>query len=112
MVLRGLSHPNVLSFLGASPTESLPLYIVSEWMPNGNIIEFLRGDGQFNRRPLVRFGGGFFMKISRMISVCPQLIDIIRGLNYLHSQYVVHGDLKGVGELHKIYFTASLIRYV
>jgi serine/threonine protein kinase len=26
----------------------------------------------------------------------PQLFGIIRGLNYLHTRGVVHGDLKGV----------------
>jgi len=75
VVCRNLSHPNILSFLGVISTDSLPLCIVSKWMKNGNISEFLRRDGQFNRRPL--------------------LIDIARGLNYLHSQHVVHGDLKG-----------------
>lgn len=75
VVCRNLSHPNILSFLGVISTEALPLCIVSKWMQNGNISDFLRRDGQFNRRPL--------------------LVDIARGLNYLHSRDVVHGDLKG-----------------
>ena len=97
VVCRYLSHPNILSFLGASSTEFHPLCIVSRWMPHGNISEFLKHDGQFNRRPLVR-RDDLFMEHSRTTFVCSQLIDIARGLNYLHSQNVVHGDLKGVGE--------------
>jgi len=40
-----------------------------------------------------------------------QLVDIVHGLNYLHSQHVVHGNLKGVGELRKTRFTTSLMRH-
>ncbi|KAF9651621.1 kinase-like protein, partial [Thelephora ganbajun] len=75
VVCQNLSHPNILPFLGVISTDSHPLSIVSKWMSNGNISEFLKHDVQFNRRPL--------------------LIDIARGLDYLHSQNVIHGDLKG-----------------
>ena len=60
VVCRNLSHPNILSFLGVSCTESHPLCIVSKWMPNGNISEFLKSDGQFTRRPLVRIDDDLF----------------------------------------------------
>ena len=66
MVCRNLFHPNILSFLGVSSTDSHPLCLVSKWMSNGNISEFLKSDGQFNRRPLVRPGDCFFTEISRM----------------------------------------------
>ena len=68
VVCRNVSHPNILSFLGVSATDSHPLCIVSKWMPNGNISEFLKTDGQINRRPLVRPDDNFFMEISHITS--------------------------------------------
>jgi serine/threonine protein kinase len=66
VVCRNLSHANILPFLGVSATESQPLCLVSKWMPNGNISEFLKRDGQFDRRPLVRLHGDFFSEVSRV----------------------------------------------
>ena len=48
----------------------------------------------------------------RDLRVRSQLLDIIRGLNYLHSQDVVHGNLKGVGELRKMCFITSLMIWI
>ncbi|KXN80747.1 Tyrosine-protein kinase receptor TYRO3 [Leucoagaricus sp. SymC.cos] len=76
-----LNHPNILPFYGiyyldATQTQ---LCLVSPWMYNGNIVGFLKADPLFPRKPLV--------------------YDIARGLNYLHEQDIIHGDLKGVNIL-------------
>jgi len=47
-----LSHPNILSFIS---TEPQPLYIVSRWIPHGDISQFLKRHGQSSHRPLVLF---------------------------------------------------------
>ena len=57
MVLwKSLNHPNVLGLIGVCPWDGTPdarLTMVSEWMPNGNISEYIkRNDSQ--RLQLVR----------------------------------------------------------
>jgi len=66
--------------------------MVSEWMENGNIVEFLRNDRHANGTELVR---------CRPISAGPlltriQLVGAVSGLMYMHRLRLVHGDLKGV----------------
>ncbi|KAJ7018123.1 kinase-like domain-containing protein, partial [Mycena alexandri] len=75
MIWRQLSHPNVLPFFGLHCAESMPC-LVSPWMENGNITQFLRID-----QP----------NIDRLSLI----LDVALGLEYLHSQNVIHGDLKG-----------------
>jgi serine/threonine protein kinase len=47
-----LSNPNILPFLGAYIRGS-ELVVVSEWMENGNIKEYLRINPRVNRHSLV-----------------------------------------------------------
>ena len=93
-----MNHPNILRIEGAAP-DLFPCCMVSRWMENGNLLEYLRQpSGPIDRLDLVRAD-------SDRDSVCiltfadrdhHQLLGIIRGLNYLHRHRVIHGDLKGV----------------
>jgi len=47
-----LRHPNILPLLGISLNEHRSA-LVSEWMENGNINEFIGGDRHVNRPELV-----------------------------------------------------------
>ncbi|KAJ7108599.1 kinase-like domain-containing protein [Mycena epipterygia] len=79
LIWRQLSHPNLLPFFGLYYLDSR-LCLVSPWMENGHIIEFLRNaPADTNRASL--------------------MLDIARGLEYLHCKRVVHGDLKGMNIL-------------
>ncbi|EFI27044.1 TKL/TKL-ccin protein kinase [Coprinopsis cinerea okayama7 len=76
-----LHHPNVLPFYGIYlwPSEdSGPTWVclLSPWMANGNLSQYLEARPALDRMPLVR--------------------DIARGLNYLHSldPSFIHGDIK------------------
>ncbi|KAF9641991.1 kinase-like protein, partial [Thelephora ganbajun] len=73
-----LRHPNILPLLGVTVRE-YQLMMVSEWMENGNINEFVGRDEYTNRTAL--------------------LVDVANGLKYMHDRYIVHGDLKGANIL-------------
>ena len=71
--------------------------MVSRWMPNGNINEFLEVRRDANRFELVSaqlmFLPHSFLANDRAIW---QLADVAEGLVYMHEQGMFHGDLKGV----------------
>lgn len=48
-----LRHPNILPLLGVTVNEHR-IALVSEWMENGNINQFIRKDPHANRPMLVR----------------------------------------------------------
>jgi hypothetical protein len=54
MSWKALQHPNVLSLIGVVATEA-EFAIVSEWMLNGNINQFIEGCQDANRFELVGF---------------------------------------------------------
>ncbi|KAF9644313.1 kinase-like protein [Thelephora ganbajun] len=75
---KALRHPNLLPLIGVSTTENR-LMIVSEWMGNGNINEFLKANVDADRLGL--------------------LAGVTRGLIYMHDQEMIHGNLKGANVL-------------
>ncbi|KAJ7300978.1 kinase-like domain-containing protein [Mycena albidolilacea] len=78
LIWRQLCHPNLLPFFGLYYVDNR-LCLVSPWMQNGNIMEFLRKPVNRDRLSLI--------------------LDVARGLEYLHKQKVVHGDLKAINIL-------------
>ena len=85
-----LTHPNILPLLGITFT---PLQLISNWMPAGDLPEYIQGHPGADRLELV---------LSLLLLFYPtltpvQLSDVTKGLCYLHSCNVIHGDLKGVG---------------
>ena len=47
-----ISHPNIVPFLGV-PKAPAPLSMVSEWMPNGNVRDYVRKNPDTSRLQLV-----------------------------------------------------------
>ncbi|KAH7925390.1 kinase-like protein [Leucogyrophana mollusca] len=78
-----LSNPHVLPFCGVYRLPETPsrVCLVSPWMTNGNISQYLGKNAQANRLSL--------------------MLDVAQGLDYLHSfdPPVIHGDLKGANIL-------------
>ena len=71
--------------------------MISEWMPNGNINQFVAARPDADRFELVSppfelMCSPLSLTIVRLL----QLTDVARGLDYMHSRGVVHGALKGV----------------
>ncbi|KAJ7779273.1 kinase-like domain-containing protein [Mycena metata] len=81
LVWRQLCHPNLLPFFGVYYFDTR-LCLVSPWMENGNIMQFLK------REPIMMI----MVRVSLML-------DVALGLQYLHEQKVIHGDLKAINVL-------------
>ncbi|KAJ7504616.1 kinase-like domain-containing protein [Mycena galericulata] len=82
IIWRQLAHPNLLPFFGVYfLADTRPrLCLVSPWMENGNIYNYLRSNtAGINRLTLV--------------------LDVAIGLEHLHSLKLVHGDLKAINVL-------------
>jgi len=74
IVSKRMNHPNVLSIEGVAP-ELFRYGMVSQWMSNGDMLDYVTRHPEVNRLEL--------------------LIGVTRGLDYLHNNEVVLGDLKG-----------------
>ncbi|KAJ6460244.1 kinase-like domain-containing protein, partial [Mycena sanguinolenta] len=75
-VWRQLSHPNVLPFFGLSYLNQR-LCLISPWMENGSISQYLHRNSPST--------------VDRLSLI----LDVALGLEYLHKNNVVHGDLTG-----------------
>ncbi|XP_059655524.1 integrin-linked protein kinase 1-like [Cornus florida] len=78
-LLEKVRHPNVVQFVGAV-TQNIPMMIVSEFHPKGDLGFYLQKKGRLSPSKALRFA-----------------LDIARGMNYLHEckpDPVIHCDLK------------------
>ncbi|KAJ7834985.1 kinase-like domain-containing protein [Mycena olivaceomarginata] len=84
LVWQNLQHPFILPFLGID-RETFPsaLCLVSPWMSNGTVLEYLGRSGKSGYPQ-----NGFTVPLRVML-------EIVVGLEYLHSMNIVHGDLRG-----------------
>ena len=71
MTWKALRHPNISPLLGVTMTES-QLAVVSEWMDNGNVNEFVKARPDANRLVLVRFLSCFLL----LLDIDPRTIAI------------------------------------
>ncbi|KAJ1365352.1 Tyrosine-protein kinase csk-1 [Parelaphostrongylus tenuis] len=73
----GLSHRNLVALIGVV-LDDINIYMVTEYMANGNLVDLLRSRGrhQLDKLQLVQFA-----------------VDICGGMCYLESRQIVHRDL-------------------
>jgi serine/threonine protein kinase len=88
-----MKHPNILSIEGVAP-ELFEFCTVSQWMENGNILEYVGKHPGADRLQLVRFFDP--LRCDPALIGSYQLINLTHGLDYLHNNEIVHGDLKSV----------------
>ncbi|KAK7055182.1 kinase-like protein [Favolaschia claudopus] len=89
LIWKELQHPYILPLIGID-RDSFPssLCMVSPWMEQGTAISYLKEHGHD--------------------TVDKLLLEIARGLEYLHSRNIIHGDLKGANILIQGNGTACL----
>ncbi|XP_006464133.1 hypothetical protein AGABI2DRAFT_52342, partial [Agaricus bisporus var. bisporus H97] len=85
-----LEHPNIAPFYGVFCLKEAHgrICLLSPLMENGNIVEYLKKESQVPH----------FLKLH----------DIASGLEYLHNENIVHGDLKGINVLVDQFSNARL----
>lgn len=77
-IWKSLQHPNVCELLGASSASSdPPWFFVSPYYKNGSLVTYLKGLPSLDNVDLLKM-----------------VHEIAKGMAYLHSQGVLHGDLK------------------
>ncbi|BAF20531.1 serine/threonine-protein kinase STY46 [Oryza sativa Japonica Group] len=76
-IMRKIRHKNIVRFLGAC-TKSPTLCIVTEFMKNGSVYDYLH-----------KRKGSF-----KLPSLLKAAVDISKGMNYLHQNKIIHRDLK------------------
>ena len=85
-------HRNILPFLGFMLHEGL-LCSVSEWMENGNIIDYLTKNDDVDRVIVVCVSS---LKLRGLSLTLEKAKGVASGLEYIHNEGIVHSDLKGV----------------
>ncbi|CAE6438652.1 unnamed protein product [Rhizoctonia solani] len=91
-VWRKLDHPNVLKLLGICALgSSREIGMVSEWMPNENVTQYILKHREADRIQLIT--------------------GVATGLAYLHGNGIIHGDLKGANVVIAANGTARLMDF-
>ena len=110
-VWKSLDHPNVLQLYGASSaTAEPPWYFVSPYLKHGSLVQFLKRVSMHQSReqpedlgPIAerlkmstsRSGyGKFHRMVLKAGDVYRILQEVAKGMEYLHQNDTLHGDLK------------------
>ncbi|WVF66338.1 hypothetical protein IAT40_001078 [Kwoniella sp. CBS 6097] len=79
-IMRECRHPNIVLFLGLSkaPDDDGRVFIISEFVPRGNLRQYILSQHPFPWRLRLSFA-----------------TDVARAVAYLHARQCIHRDLKG-----------------
>ena len=85
-----LNHPNVLRFFGLVTQGEFVVGIMTEFAASGSLSTFLR-TGHAGREALPPGGGASFLPLAQRAQLA---LHAANGMAYLHSQKIVHFDVK------------------
>ncbi|QRV96679.1 Tyrosine kinase family catalytic domain protein [Ceratobasidium sp. AG-Ba] len=85
-----VEHSNILGLLGICVLGG-EIAMVSEWMPNNNVRDYVTKHPHISRVKLME--------------------DIAAGLQYLHDNNIIHGDLKGVNVVVSVAGSCRLVDF-
>ena len=88
-ILRRLNHPNVLGFMGACTRPGERFAIVTEFMDGGSVHAL--------RTTYTEAGQPF--PEAMLVGIA---LDVVRGMEYLHQNNIIHRDLKAANLLYNI----------
>jgi hypothetical protein len=71
------------------------LGLISPWMENGNVMEYLSRNPSLSATDRLSLVSTYTKSLVDYHMSAPQILETALGLEYLQS-HVVHGDLKGV----------------
>ena len=79
-LLKKLQHPNIVLLIGHYINkEKCKLYVAMEWISNGHLYDLLF----FSQNKYIKYFDKLLI-----------LIDIVRGMKYIHDNLIIHCDLK------------------
>jgi len=84
-ILKNLVHPNLVRLHGATKEVENgidKIYIFTEWCAGGSVQDLLKSYGAFQENVIITY-----------------VTQIIRGLSHLHSNKIIHRDIKGANLL-------------
>ena len=92
-----LDHPNVVPTLGVG-LDIAELCMVSPWMPDGHLLQFLAKYPEASRVSIVSIHDVHDNEYTEFDTY--KMLGVVDGLFYLHANDVVHGGLKGVSQVN------------
>lgn len=81
-IMRAINHPNIVQYIDYQDAAN-HLYIIMEYVPNGDLQQYLTGSGSSPAR------GPLPEKVARRMAD-----QVFHALDYLHEQRITHRDIK------------------
>jgi serine/threonine protein kinase len=90
-----LQHNFVLPFIGIHEEEDGTTFLVSPYMKNGTLAQWRKNTDPSIAQITERVWFFLLLALHRC-SLSRKILEVAQGMEYIHSEGVVHGDLRGV----------------